>query len=189
MPRTKRLPDLSVLDAALAIIHSGGPEALTFANLAAACGLSPATLVQRFKGKAELKQATLLHAWDQLDARTAQLARDMPQTPDGAVALLVGLSGDYGEIEAYAEGLLVLREDLRDPLLRARGAQWKAALCAALAARFAGISGAPANIGLLMASHWQGSLLWWGFEPHTRVDLSVRRSLEEFLAAVLSAKG
>ena len=52
--------------------------------------------------------------------------------------MLVALSGDYGGIEAYAEGLLVLREDLRDPVLRARGAAWKKALSKALDDCFAG---------------------------------------------------
>ena len=60
----KNLPDQNVLEAALAIIHERGPEALTFASLAQACGLSAATLVQRFKSKAALKQSALLHAWD-----------------------------------------------------------------------------------------------------------------------------
>lgn len=47
---------------------------------------------------------------------------DRPVAADGAIALLVGRSGAYGGIESYANGLLVLREDFRDPVLRARGA-------------------------------------------------------------------
>ena len=77
--------------------------------------------MQRFKSKAGLVQSTLLHAWDRLDEKTAALAAAVPKTPEGAIELLVALSRDYGGIEAYAEGLLVLREDLRDPVLRARG--------------------------------------------------------------------
>ena len=42
MPRQKTLPDSEVLEAALTLIHECGPEALTFASLASACGLSPA---------------------------------------------------------------------------------------------------------------------------------------------------
>ena len=122
MPRPKTLSDQDVLEAALAIIHERGPEALTFASLSRSCGLSAATLVQRFKNKAALKQGALLHAWDRLDEKTARLATTVPKTAEGAIQLLVGLSRDYGGIEAYAEGLLVLREDLRDPALRARGA-------------------------------------------------------------------
>src|SRR5262245_13742073 len=146
-------------------MHERGPEALSFATVGEACGLSASTLVQRFKSKDKLVQATLLYAWDQLDAKTAALAAKAAKTPTGAIKLLVGLSGSYGGIEAYANGLLVLREDVRDPALRARGAAWKLALSRALDERFAGIPRTPQGIGLLMATHWQGSLLWWSFDP------------------------
>ena len=188
MPRPKTLPDRDVLEAALGIIHSRGPEALTFAALAEACGLSAATLVQRFKSKESLKRSALLHAWDRLDEATASLADTMPRTPGGAIELLVGLSGSYGGIEAYAEGLLVLREDLRDPALRARGAAWKAALTGTLDACFAGAAVPPQGIGLLMAAQWQGSLLWWGFDPKGKVEHHVEQSLRGFVAAVLAPR-
>ncbi|WP_181176126.1 TetR/AcrR family transcriptional regulator [Mesorhizobium sp. B2-3-4] len=184
MTRPKTRSNEQVLEAALRLIHEYGPEALTFERLAKACGLSGATLVQRFRNKAQLKQRTLLHAWDGLDDRTGALAASMPKTPVGAVKLLVALSQGYGGIQAYAEGLLVLREDLRDPVLRARGAAWKAFLCAALAACFAEIDDPPQDVGLLMASHWQGSLLWWSFDPTIEVAVYVEDSLNRFIATV-----
>jgi AcrR family transcriptional regulator len=184
MPRPKTRSDRDVLDAALKLIHERGPEALTFGNLSDVCGLSPATLVQRFETKAKLKQAALLSAWDRLDARTAGLVQETPKTPDGAVALLVGLS-HYGNIDAYAEGLLVLREDLRDPALRARGAAWKAALSRALDDCFADVPSAPGEIGLLLAAHWQGSLLWWAFDPQGTIEDHVEASVRRFLTAVI----
>jgi AcrR family transcriptional regulator len=189
MPRPKTLPDVDVLNAAHRLMHEHGPEALTFASLAEACGLSAATLVQRFGSKAGLKQATLLHAWDGLDGKTAELAASVPRTPAGAIALLVALSKDYGGVEAYAEGLLVLREDLRDPALRARGAAWKAALSKALDDCFAGTPGTPWDVGLLMASHWQGSLLWWGFDPQGKVEDYVGKSLGRFVSALSLTAG
>jgi AcrR family transcriptional regulator len=182
------LPDLEVLKTAHRLIHQRGPDALTFSSMAEACGLSAATLVQRFGTKAGLIQSTLLYAWDRLDEKTAALAAEMPKTPDGAVRLLVGLSGDYGGIEAYAEGLRVLREDFRDPVLRARGAAWKTALSKALDECFADVPGAPDGIGLLMASQWQGSLLWWGFEPTIAVERYVEDYLSRFVAAVARSK-
>jgi AcrR family transcriptional regulator len=187
MPRRKTLSDRDVLEAALTLMHERGPEALTFAALSERCGLSAATLVQRFESKAKLKQATLLHAWDRLDEKTAVVAAKMPKTPAGAVRLLVALSEDYGGIEAYAEGLLMLREDLRDPVVRARGAKWKAALNSALEACFEGVPDAPYGIGLLMASQWQGSLLWWSFDPKGRVARYVALNLKSFVTAVLEA--
>ena len=99
--------------------------------------------------------------------------------------MLVALSGGYGGIEAYAEGLLVLREDFRDPALRARGAAWKDALSAALDACFADTPGAPKDIGFLLATQWQGSLLWWGFDPRENVQAHVGKTLERFLESVV----
>lgn len=186
MPRPKTLSDREVLEAALRLLHGTGPEALTFAGVSAACGLSSATLVQRFKSKAKLKQATLLHAWDGLDRKTAELSAAAPKTPLGAIGLLVALSEDYGGIESYAEGLLVLREDLRDPVLRARGAAWKVALSRALDACFADVAHAPRGIGLLMASQWQGSLLWWGFDPKGRVEDYVEEGLRDFVSVIVT---
>lgn len=185
MPRTKTLSDKNVLATAHRLIHEAGPEALTFDSLARASGLSPATLVQRFKTKAGLKRATLLQAWDQLDDRTVALAASVPKTPAGAVEMLVALSGSYGGIDAYAEGLMVLREDFRDPALRARGAAWKGALSAALDQCFADIPGAPRDIGLLLATHWQGSLLWWGFDPKEEIGVYVGKALNRFVGSLL----
>ena len=64
MPRPKTQSDESVLETGLALMHEQGPEALTFASFSKACGLSGATLVQRFGNKSRLKQRTLLFAWD-----------------------------------------------------------------------------------------------------------------------------
>lgn len=188
MPRPKTLSDEAVLDAALALLHGHGPEALTFAGLAQACGLSAATLVQRFGNKAGLKQGTLLHAWDHLDRKTARLAARVPKTTAGAIALLVGLSKDYGGIESYAEGLLLLREDLRDPALRARGAAWRDALTQALEACLSGTLGPSEGLGLLMASQWQGALLWWSFDPRQKVERHVEASLKRFIATLTASR-
>lgn len=181
MSRPKTRTDTDVLQAAYRLMHRGGPGALTFAAVGRAAGLSPATLVQRFGSKAGLTRATLLHAWDRLDERTAALSAAAERTPAGAVALLVALSGDYGGIEAYADGLLVLREDLRDPVLRARGAAWRDVLSRGLEACF---PEGPRGIGLLMASQWQGALIWWGFDPRGELAAFVEGELTRFVAAI-----
>ena len=173
MPRPKTRSDEDVLDGALTLLRAGR---LTFATLAETSGLSGATLVQRFGGKDGLRQRALLLAWDRLDARTASLAASAPITPAGAVDLLVGLSGQYDEIDQYAENLLILREDLRDPVLRARGAAWERELVAALDAR------CGEGIGPLLAAHWQGAVTWWAFRPDRPLDEALRESLERLVA-------
>ncbi|HKP26613.1 MAG TPA: helix-turn-helix domain-containing protein [Dongiaceae bacterium] len=188
MPRPKTLPDSEVLKAAYGLVHRHGPDALTFATLAQACGLSASTLVQRFKSKADLVRSTLSYAWDGLDEKTATISARVPKTPAGAVQLLTLLSKDYGEIEAYADALLILREDLRDPALRARGAKWKAVLTRTLEQCFASVPQAPTGIGLLMAAQWQGSVLWWSFDPKGRVEDHVADNLEQFVSAIVGAR-
>jgi AcrR family transcriptional regulator len=188
MPRPKTLPDREVLKAAYALVHRHGPDALTFATLAQACGLSASTLVQRFKSKADLVRSTLSYAWDGLDEKTAAFSATAPKTPAGAVQLLTLLSKDYGEIEAYADALLILREDLRDPALRARGAKWKAVLTRALEDCFTAVPHAPRGIGLLMAAQWQGSVLWWSFDPKGRVENYVEDNLDHFVSAIVGAR-
>ena len=188
MPRPKTLGDAEVLAAAHRLVHERGPSALTFAALARACGLSASTLVQRFESKPQLMRSTLSYAWDRLDERTAELAAAVPKTADGAIALLAGLSRDYGGIESYADGLLILREDLRDPVLRSRGAAWKASLSRAIEDCFSDMPHAPPGIGLLLAAQWQGSLLWWSFDPQGDVVGYVEDGLRHFVSTVIPAR-
>lgn len=189
MPRPKSQSDEQVLDAALALVHSSGVDQLTFAALGDRCGLSAATLVQRFGTKPALTQRTLLHAWDKLGARTLELASSVPKTPDGAVELLVGLSRHDGDVEAYAEGLLILREDLRDPVLRNRGVAWEAALTTAIGECFASVPDAPSGIGFVLAAHWQGALTWWAFAPHRPLDDYLTESLRTLISMLLRPPG
>jgi AcrR family transcriptional regulator len=187
MPRRKSRSDEQVLDSALALVHEGGVDRLTFAALADRCGLSAATLVQRFGTKAALIQRTLLHAWDQLDVRTRELASSVPKTPDGAVDLLVGLSRQDEDVQTYTDGLLILREDLRDPVLRSRGAGWEAALTAAISDCFTSVPGAPGGIGFALAAHWQGALTWWAFGAERPLDEYLTESLRMLISMLLPA--
>ena len=182
MPRPRTIPDEALLDGALAVMRRAGPEGMTFAAVAAETGLSAATLVQRFGGKAALMQAALLRAWDLLDARTAATDAAAPATPAGAIGLLVALSGDYDD--DYAEGLLVLREDMRDPALRRRRAAWGEVLAAALGRRLADSAGPRPDLGRLMAAQWQGAVLWWGFERGRPLPEAVTAELEAWCRTV-----
>jgi AcrR family transcriptional regulator len=120
MPRKRTISDQDLLDAALVVVRAAGPEALTFAAAASASGLAASTLVQRFGTKAGLLRGALLRAWDLLDEQTAAAAAAAGPGPGGVVDMLVGLSGSY-DAHDFADQLRVLREDLRDPVLRERG--------------------------------------------------------------------
>lgn len=183
MARTKTVSDEAILDAAMALMVRAGPEAVTFAAVGREVGLSAATLVQRYASKAEFLRAVLLRAWDRLDEQTACLDESAALSPEGAVRMLLALF-PVGEGESdYAEGLLILREDMRDPLLRERGACWGAAL----GRRLSDDPQRQPVLGRLMASQWQGAQLWWAFErqgdPATAIGGELRRWCDVVLKA------
>jgi AcrR family transcriptional regulator len=184
MSRKRSIADEVLLDGALAVMLRAGPDAITFQAVAAETGLAAATLVQRFGAKPELKRAALLRAWDLLDAATAEADARAAPTPAGAIALVVALSAGYGAGEAYAEGLLLLRDDFRDPVLRRRGAAWEQRLAKGLGRRL-GAPGRPRDdLGRLMAAQWQGAVLSWGFHRRGRLKSAVRAALTEWCRAV-----
>lgn len=181
MARPRSLSDEALLDAALAIIEASGPDGITFATVAAATGLAPATLVQRFGSKPALVKAALLRAWDLLDARTEAFGDETEASPAGAVALLVRLSGDYAKGDAYADQLMMLREDFRDADLRARGKGWGERLRAILAPRLA-VDGAPDHDAAReLTTLWQGAMIWWGFEQEGSAEAYVAELLTGWL--------
>ncbi|HZP30974.1 MAG TPA: TetR/AcrR family transcriptional regulator [Acidimicrobiia bacterium] len=185
MPRKRTIPDEALLDAALDTVRRSGPAALSFGTLASEVGLAGSTLVQRFGSKANLLRAALLLAWDRLDAATAAATASAAPGAAGVVDMLVALSGRH-EAHDYADQLLVLREDLRDPVLRARGRQWMATLADAIEARLTDAPGGSDGLGALVVAHWQGTLTVWGFTRRGSLRTAVRRSLESLLDRLLA---
>ncbi len=186
MPRNRSIPDDAVLAAALDLVHAEGPAALTFGRLATRVGLAGSTLVQRFGNRSQLLQRTLLHAWDVLADATARADEAAGSGPSGVVDLLVMLSGQYSEDE-FADQLLVLREDLRDPVLRRRGQEWIDAV-AGMVDRRLGLSGAS-RIGHLVVTHWQGALTIWGFTRPGPLPEVVRGVITDLLGRITPSVG
>ena len=187
MARLKTVSEEGVLDAAAEVLGKAGPAGLTLAAVGAIAGLSPATLVQRYGTREALMRAALLRMWDRLDEATARADARHPATPEGAVGLLVSLTGRYSGSgdEDMAQGLLLLREDFRDPALRARGVAWGDVLARALGRRLSGDTERAEMLGRLMASQWQGCLIWWGFSREGALRSYVRRELTDWCRAVL----
>ena len=57
-PRARSTPNHTIARLASDALIAGGPEAVTFAEVAQRCGLAPPTLVQRFGTRAGLLEAT-----------------------------------------------------------------------------------------------------------------------------------
>ena len=143
-------------------------------------GLAGSTLVQRFGSKANLLRAALLLAWDRLDADTTRALARAGDGGAGVVDMLVMLSGQYRP-DTFADQLLILREDLRDPVLRARGQEWLAALSDGIEQRLSDAPGGGRGLGELILTHWQGTLTIWGFRRRGAISTQVRRSLTDLL--------
>lgn len=181
MARTKSVPDEAVLDRLMAVVAKEGPDGLTFARAAKAAGLSAATLVQRYGSSQSMLEAVLLRAWDQLDAATRTADENAALTPQGAIDLLMALmppdTADYNA----TDGLLLLREDIRNPVLRARGAAWGLYLADALGRRLSGDAAKAERLGWQMASIWQGAHIWWAFTRSEPPEIAIRRALMEWV--------
>lgn len=180
MARIKTISDEALLDRLLGVLMELGPAGLTFTNGAKAVGLSASTLVQRFGTRDLMIEAILLRAWHQLEAATAEADRNLPLSPAGAIDLLMGLMPPKKAEENATDGLLLLREDMRNPLLRARGAAWGHQLASALGRRLTSHADEAERLGWQMASVWQGALIWWAFTRDKPAEAALRQALQDW---------
>lgn len=184
MGRSKLLSDDALLDRLLAQVEKAGPASLTFSKASQAAGLSAASLVQRFATRDAMVEAVLLHAWDKLDAATAATDAQAPKNPAGAIDLLLRLSPGEAAACDVTDGLLLLREDIRNPVLAARGAAWGTCLANALGGRLTGSAADAGRLGWQMASVWQGAIIWWAFRRDGEPATMIRTALEDWCRSV-----
>lgn len=184
MGRGKRISDAQLLERLLLAVMEHGPSELSFAKAAEVAGLAAPTLVQRFGTRARMVEAVLLRAWDQLDKATAAADAEAAFDPTGAIELLLRLTNPGAAEYDFTDGLLLLREDIRNPVLRARGAEWGARLANALGSRLCDDADRANKLGWQMASLWQGTLIWWAFRRDAALKATVREALEGWCRSV-----
>ncbi|MFS8047763.1 TetR/AcrR family transcriptional regulator [Rhizobium sp. BR 314] len=182
MPRHKTISDERLLDILVELIVETGPDGLTFARSAKACGLSPAALVQRYGDRETLVEAILMQAWEKLQAETAAADAEAAPTPEGAVNLLMRLMPPETAEHDATDGLLLLREDIRNPKLRARGAAWLSNLANALGRRLSDNPKEANRLGWEMVALWQGAHTVWAFTRQETAAIAIRRMLNAWLA-------
>lgn len=180
MSRGKTVSDELLLNRLMTAMAACGPADLSFAKAANASGLSAATLVQRFRTRDGMVEAILLRAWDQLDEATIAADAWAPPGPAGAIEFLLRLTNSGAAEFDFTDGLLLLREDIQNPVLRARGAQWGLRLAQAIGRRLHEDDHRGLQLGWQMASLWQGALLWWAFCRDVRPEVRVREILEDW---------
>lgn len=181
MTRRKTIPDEQVLGTLFEMMMKTGPDGLTFARAAQASGLAAATLVQRFGSRERMVEAILLQAWDSLDAETKAADEEEDLSPEGAINLLLRLMSPDTASRDATDGLLLLREDIRNLRLRERGAAWGRALVAALGRRLSADQQEADLLGWQMAALWQGAHTWWAFDQTVPADRAIREALEAWL--------
>ncbi|MFN6925133.1 MAG: TetR family transcriptional regulator [Tabrizicola sp.] len=184
MARHKSVSDDDLLDRLMPALVRHGPDGLTLALAGAAAGVSPATLVQRFRSREAMIEAVLLRAWDRLDAATDAADAGAAEGAEGAMDLLAALMPlDQAETDV-TDGLLLLREDFRNPVLRARGKAWGERLAAALGRRLDPAPEVGLGLGWQMLQVWQGALIWWAFTRQGTAADYVQAALSAWFRAV-----
>lgn len=180
MARHKSISDDDLLDRLMPVLVRHGPDGLTLAGAGGAVGLAAATLVQRFGSREAMIEAILVRAWDALDAATAAADAAAGAGAEGAMDLLRGLMPlDRAETDV-TDGLLLLREDFRNPVLRARGKAWGERLAAALGRRLDPSPEMGQRLGWQMLHVWQGALIWWAFTRQGAAGAHVQAALRDW---------
>ena len=179
MARRKTISDDDLLDRLMPAILAQGPDGLTLTLASATAGLSAATLLQRFRSREGMIEAILLRAWDRLETATETAIATTGPGPEGALALLQALLPKGDEASHMIDGLLLLREDFRNPALRQRGADWGKVLALALGARLSRSEG-EVRLGWQMLQVWQGALIWWAFTRTGIAEAHVAAALRDW---------
>ena len=181
MARRKTISDAEVLSAAARVMFAAGPGDFTLADVAKASGVAPATLVQRFGDKHGLIVAAL----EQDNAAFAAAMDGLParQGAEAVIAIFAGMFEGVGDdVGVFADQLLWLRQDMRDPdlnrLARARFDRMRAAV----AERMPPLSVPPAEAALLVEAQWQGVLVQWGIYREGRLADFVAERLRAWFA-------
>ena len=182
MPRTKLLSDETVLDGVARVMFRKGPQDFTLAAAAREVGVSPATLIQRFGDK----QALIVRAVARDNGRFTDFlaARPAEVGAEAVIDLFSRMSQAFGEVGPFADQLLWLREDMRDPALNALARERFAALRAAVAARMPPLPISPELAARLVEAQWQGALNQWGIEPVGSLADYVAESVAAWFALI-----
>lgn len=164
MPRGRTIPDSQVFASVQRLLDSGGDKAVSFGTVAAATGLAPPTLVQRYGSRDGLVLAARQAAWDALEQRTVEaIAGSADKGPQGLLKAI-------GPVDATA-----VAADMRHPDLARRANGWRNGVETALSLRLGAGPKARETAALLFAA-WQGQTLWSRVgEPGFRLKDAVRR--------------
>lgn len=177
MPRRKTISDEDVLKAAAKVMFAGGPADFTLADVATAVGIAPATLMQRFGDKHGLIVAAIARDNALFAAALAKLPKGRGADAVIGVFRVLMAGGEDVTDDGFAEGLLWLHQDMRDPALNKLCRERFALLRAAIVARLPPLALPPQQAAQLIEAQWNGALIQWGIERKGRLDAYVFNGL------------
>ena len=152
MARQKSIPDTEILSLALQHLLSDGEKSVSFASVAALCGLAAPTLVQRYGSRDAMVKSAIAHGWNRLQAATLTASDDALISAKGAQSLLKEVANSVDIPALVAVGA-------RDKDLTKDAAGWRAQVESALSDRLGGGTKGREAAGLMFAA-WQGRLMW-----------------------------
>jgi AcrR family transcriptional regulator len=175
-----------VLAAALRVMTAKGPSDFTLADIAAAAGIAPATLVQRFGDKRGL----IVAAFAQDNEAFARALAGLPlgSGAEAVIGVFRLLTPGTDDVGAFADQLLWLRQDMRDPDLNHLARERFRLLREAVAARLPPLDVEPAVAAQLVEAQWQGALNQWGIAPEGRLVDFVTANLQAWFSLVGGAR-
>jgi AcrR family transcriptional regulator len=185
MARRKTISDEAVLEAALRVMTAQGPADFTLADVADAAGIAPATLVQRFGDKRGL----IVAAFSQDNEAFARALAELPSGVGAAAVIAVFrlMTPGIEDVGRFADQLLWLRQDMRDPDLNRLARERFRVLREAIAQRLPPLAIPPAEAARLVEAQWQGALNQWGIAPEGRLVDFVTESLAAWFSLVAGA--
>lgn len=152
MARKKIIPDADILALVLQKLLAEGEKAVSFGLVAAASGLAPATLVQRYGSLESMIVQALAASWLALESLTAEVEAEALVSAKGAQGLLK-------DIAVLVDIPALLAASHRDEALINRASAWRHSVEQALAVRLGGgVKGRDA--AALIFAAWQGRLIW-----------------------------
>jgi TetR/AcrR family macrolide resistance operon transcriptional repressor len=183
MPRTKTISDEAVLTAAATVMFAKGPSDFTLADAAKAAGIAPATLVQRFGDKHGLVVAAIT----QDNRAFKRFLAELP--PDVGAEAVIGVfarmfDGVEEDADRFADQLLWLRQDMRDPDLNRLARERFEMLRAAVAERMPPLALPAHEAAVLVEAQWQGVLNQWGIFRQSRLADFVTERLRAWFELV-----
>jgi len=114
-PRPRTVQDDVILDAAIEVLGTMGPEKMTLADVGNAVGLSAATLVQRFGSKRELMLALLRHTLGGIDQRVDAAVADTASPLDALFAAITEIPRELTTNIGLGKRLAFYLLQLEDP--------------------------------------------------------------------------